>query len=734
MAFGKKNAEQRKDWINSFQEGTCINYNQKSIRYKDFVDQELILFSMYDNMRSIPSMCDGFKPGQRKILYACFKRNLTAEIKVAQLSGYIGEHTAYHHGELSLSEAIIGMAQNFVGSNNINLLMPLGQFGSRHLGGKEAASPRYIYTMLSKLARCIFRPEDDPLMEYQVEEGQKIEPLWYLPIIPMILVNGCEGIGTGWRSTIPNYNPREIVANIRGKLHGKEFARMTPWFKNYKGAIVYSEGKKDKSYTCYGIFNVKDESTVTITELPIRRWTRDYKDFLESQIEGAPKVKEAKSKKEGKKERRGKKGRDGKKKKAVAKEEGKGEEEKKGKGKRRKQQDPGIVVEDIKEYHIGHDIHFEVKVKKECLAELVKANNQELMYKAFKLTTHIPMTQFVCFDANCKLRKYKNELEILEEFFDLRLVMYQKRKTYLMRQFNRELSIIDNKVRFILGVIDEKIIIKRQKKKALVNKLHEMKFTPYSEFGKAREESKEERVLVVNSNEEAPAEGEAQVPEKEEEDEKGQVVPAKEYDYLLRMPLWALTYEKVEELLAEKDAKQKRRDILSVKTESQLWEDDLDAFQEMLDSVEKEEAITAANDATGSAPVTGLKKTRARRKKPAGAEGKKESKKESKKEAKKETKKRGKSKKRDDASSQNKKEGLLDKFVQKEKEVTETKVAMVEMSPSKRVKTEKTSTEERTVTITRKVSEARFTDDASDKGMGVDDDESSSSSGDSNEE
>jgi len=187
MAFGKKNVEQRKDWLNSYKEGTYIDYSLKNIRYKDFVNKELILYSMYDNIRSIPSICDGLKPAQRKILYACFKRNLKNEMKVAQLAGYVAEHTGYHHGEDSLSQAIIGMAQSFVGSNNINLLLPIGQFGMRHMGGKEAASPRYLYTALSKIARYIFRDEDDALLNYLIDEGQKVEPMYYLPIIPMVV-------------------------------------------------------------------------------------------------------------------------------------------------------------------------------------------------------------------------------------------------------------------------------------------------------------------------------------------------------------------------------------------------------------------------------------------------------------------------------------------------------------------------------------------------------------------
>ena len=187
--------------------------------YKDFIDKELILFSRYDNTRSSPCVIDGFKPSQRKVLYGAFKRKLTSEIKVIQFSGYVSEHTAYHHGEASLNGTIISMAQDFVGSNNVNLLVPSGQFGSRLLGGKDAASPRYIYTYLSPITRLIFKEEDDALCRYLVDEGQRIEPDYYLPIIPMVLVNGSEGIGTGYSTTIPNYNPVDIVNYIKSKLN-----------------------------------------------------------------------------------------------------------------------------------------------------------------------------------------------------------------------------------------------------------------------------------------------------------------------------------------------------------------------------------------------------------------------------------------------------------------------------------------------------------------------------------
>merc|ERR1719183_2444849 len=153
LAFNKKRADDRKDWINAYQEGSQVDHSVSTVNYADFVNKELVCFSKYDVMRSIPCMVDGFKPTQRKVLFGAFKRNLRSDVKVAQLCGYISEHTAYHHGEMSLQGTIVGMAQTFVGSNNINLLVPSGQFGTRLMGGKDAASARYIYTRLDRIAR-----------------------------------------------------------------------------------------------------------------------------------------------------------------------------------------------------------------------------------------------------------------------------------------------------------------------------------------------------------------------------------------------------------------------------------------------------------------------------------------------------------------------------------------------------------------------------------------------------
>ena len=240
MAFSKSKVEARKKWLNSIDKNTFLDYTaaqKNGVNYSEFINRELILFSNADNARSIPHIMDGFKPSQRKVLFACFKKKLKAEIKVAQLAGYIGEHSAYHHGDMSLNGTIIGMAQSYVGSNNVNLLYPSGQFGTRRMGGKDHASARYIFTRLEKIARTIFHPDDDALLNYLNDDGLSVEPEYYMPVIPMVLVNGSDGIGTGYSSTIQNHDPREVIDNIRKMINGEEPELIHPFFNGWTGEV-----------------------------------------------------------------------------------------------------------------------------------------------------------------------------------------------------------------------------------------------------------------------------------------------------------------------------------------------------------------------------------------------------------------------------------------------------------------------------------------------------------------
>ncbi|XP_066521749.1 DNA topoisomerase 2-alpha [Hoplias malabaricus] len=450
LAFSKKKVEERKEWLTSF----MINRRQRrehnlpeeylygkqttSLTYHDFVNKELVLFSNSDNERSIPCLVDGLKPGQRKVLFCCFKRNDKREVKVAQLAGSVAEMSAYHHGEVSLMMTIVGLAQNFVGSNNLNLLQPLGQFGTRLHGGKDSASPRYIFTMLSPLARLLFPAVDDNLLKYNYDDNIRVEPEWYIPIIPLVLANGADGIGTGWASRLPSYDVREIVNNIHRMLNGDEPLPMLPSYKGFKGTI---EELATNQYMNSGEVAIIDSTTVEISELPVKTWTQTYKEnVLEAMLNGTEKV-------------------------------------------------PALIT-DYKEYHTDTTVRFVVKMTEERLREAEAAG----LHKVFKLQNPLTCNSMVLFDHVGSLKKYDVVQDILRDFFELRLKYYVLRKDWLLGMLGAESAKLTNQARFILEKIQGTLVIENKPKKELIRMLQEMGYDsdPVKAWKQAQEKEMEE--------------------------------------------------------------------------------------------------------------------------------------------------------------------------------------------------------------------------------------------------
>ena len=285
MLFNKKKAEQRKEWLTNYDRDVHVDTSLTQITLGNFIHKEIIHFSKYDCDRSIPNLMDGLKVSQRKILFSAFEKNLTNEIKVAQFSGYVSEHSGYHHGEASLNGAIVHMAQDFVGSNNINLLMPNGQFGTRLQGGKDSASERYIFTKLNMVTRFLFKKSDDAILKYLDDDGTPVEPIFYIPIIPLVLVNGAEGIGTGFSTKIPCFNPKVLIQYIRDAITHKEPNKvLIPYYKGFKGIIAADNDSKTSRFITTGVFSI-NKNKIDITELPIGTWNEDYIVFLEKLVE-----------------------------------------------------------------------------------------------------------------------------------------------------------------------------------------------------------------------------------------------------------------------------------------------------------------------------------------------------------------------------------------------------------------------------------------------------------------
>ena len=278
LAFNKQRADDRKEWLKGYDHTALVPPGNK-VQYNDFINKDLIHFSYYNLERSIPSVMDGLKTSQRKILFAAFKRNLAQEIRVAQFAGYVSEHTGYHHGEASLNETIVGMAQTFMGSNNVPWLVPQGQFGTRIQGGKDAASPRYIHTYLQPRVRKLLPIDDFAVLKYRDDDGLPVEPEWYAPVLPMLLVNGARGIGTGYSTNIPPCSPtvlkRMLTAYLRGQGNLTD-EQLQPYFEGFKGQYTAD--------SVIGAYRKSGDTEFTVTELPPGTWTADYREWLEKEL------------------------------------------------------------------------------------------------------------------------------------------------------------------------------------------------------------------------------------------------------------------------------------------------------------------------------------------------------------------------------------------------------------------------------------------------------------------
>ncbi|XP_071355408.1 DNA topoisomerase 2-beta isoform X1 [Trachinotus anak] len=532
LAFSKKKTDDRKEWLTNFMEdrrqrrmhGLPEQYlygtQARHLSYNDFINKELILFSNSDNERSIPSLVDGLKPGQRKVLFTCLKRNDKREVKVAQLAGSVAEMSAYHHGEQALMMTIVNLAQNFVGSNNVNILQPLGQFGTRINGGKDAASPRYIFTMLSPLAKLLFPAVDSNLLKFLYDDNQKVEPEWYIPIIPLVLVNGAEGIGTGWACKIPNYDPREIVNNINRMLNHQDPLPMLPSYKNFKG-VIHELGQNQ--YLVSGEVLVIDKNTIEITELPVRTWTQAYKEsVLEPMLQGSDKT--------------------------------------------------PALINDYKEYHTDTTVKFVVRMSEEKLAQAEAAG----LHKVFKLQSSLTCNSMVLFDHMGCLKRYDSVHDILREFFELRLHYYKLRKDWSLGSLGAEAAKLSNQARFVLEKIEGKISIENKSKRELIRMLVQKGYEsdPVAAWSKAQEKTQEEDYRDGNESDSSVDSGSSSGPN---------------FNYILNMPLWCLTKEKVEELLKQRDQKRGELNDLQRKSSEDLWKEDLAVFIEELDNVEAQE-------------------------------------------------------------------------------------------------------------------------------------------------
>lgn len=439
LAFNKKRADDRKEWLMKYQRDVVLDYQKKEVPYDEFIHKELIHFSNRHLERNIPNVCDGLKESTRKILYTCFKRRLfTNEIRVAQLAGSVSEVSAYHHGEASLQKAIIGMAQTYVGANNMNLLQPNGQFGTRIQGGEDAASPRYIHTLLSPMARLIFREEDNAVLRYLEDDGLSIEPEFYIPIIPMVLVNGSVGIATGFSTNIPNFNPTEIIALCQriaslieenvghvdtsddlsrayDIIQSMDMMNLLPWYLGFTGSIVL---QKEGTYESKGTYSWLDDQTVEITELPVGTWTEDYKDMLEKKIK-----------------------------------------------------DGSTVLKTFESHYTASSVKFILKMYPNVRGAIEKKFAQEF---GLTSTKNLSTNNIHLYGTDGSIRPYKNTSDVVRDWACVRLSKYVERKKHQLKELEHEYKMISAKVRFIQDIIDNKVKVMNRKQKEVEEQLQKL--------------------------------------------------------------------------------------------------------------------------------------------------------------------------------------------------------------------------------------------------------------------
>lgn len=379
------------------------------MKITEFFNTDFADFSVYSAFRGIGHAIDGQKPSSRKVV--CAVKNIKEKTKVASLASRIVDTLEYIHGATSLEGVISGMAQNFAGTNNLNLLEPKGDFGSVCI--QKAGASRYIYVNREKICDKIFISEDEPVLIPQEFEGTTIEPKFYVPIIPLILVNGSEGIGTGFAQKILSRNPNEIIRKIEARLNNdgkrQDTVVLLPYFKGFTGDIIKTG---DSSYDIKGKFERTNTTTITITELPIGYDLEKYNAIL-SKLEDDKVISDYTDKSEPKENK----------------------------------------------------FIFEVKAPREFVKK-----DDDYIFEKLKLIRKVT-ENFTCIGINNDIVEFKNENEILDYYIDVRLKYYESRKNYIITKLKEELLITGSKFFFVKLVLEDKIKVFKQKKEDILKQI-----------------------------------------------------------------------------------------------------------------------------------------------------------------------------------------------------------------------------------------------------------------------
>lgn len=381
-----------------------------------FFDTQLKLYSAHSNVRGIPFIGDGFKQAQRKALWGMLARGENSgKNTVERIAAACASDTDYHHGVGSLEGTIVGLAQDFAGSNNMNLLSPDGQFGSRL--DKKPSAARYIKTQLHENFRKLFKKEDDAIMHFNLSNGEKIEPKFFIPILPTVLINGAQGMGTGHATNIFSYNPNDIRDAVLKVLNNKKLSAydLTPWFNGFTGTV--ERDKETGQVSTIGKLTVVNSTTIKITELPVGMESDPYEAKLF------------------------------------------------------KLQDKGLISDFDNQWDNGFDIT--VKVPRSTTQK-----TEEELYKIFSLVSR-DSENFTVWSTEGYVKKYANPEEIVQEFTSWRLAVYEVRRQKQIEDTSSSVNLISSKIRFINFYLKNTTQFKNLGKKDLIALLLENNFDDY---------------------------------------------------------------------------------------------------------------------------------------------------------------------------------------------------------------------------------------------------------------
>lgn len=374
-------------------------------------------FSLYDNVRSIPFLTDGLKPAQRKAIYGTLTRGENAGlIQVERLASVVAAATDYHHGTGSMASTIVGLANNYAGSNNLNLFLPEGQFGSRLTA--ESAAHRYIETKLSPWFRALFPKADDAILVHHEVDGEKIEPKTYAPLLPMVLVNGAQGTGTGHACLIMSYRPSDIREAVLKVLDSKKLKHgaLTPWFNGFSGTI--ERNPETGQVVVTGKLEVVNSTTIKITELPIGTYLDQYKDRLH------------------------------------------------------KLEDNGFI-KDYEDRSTEDGFDFTIQVPRSTTAL-----SEEELYKKFGLISR-DTENYTVWNIDGVLQRFESAEALVEAFVPWRLEMMEKRRQHLIADLKEQVRFASEVIRFIRFYLANVKVFRDTGKKELVEILLKHHFVDY---------------------------------------------------------------------------------------------------------------------------------------------------------------------------------------------------------------------------------------------------------------